>query len=294
MAVIQVSVAQHACSENVDKNIACYSKLVAEAAAQGSQLIALQELHNSRYFCQTENESYFDLASPIPGKDSDLLAYLAQTHNITISGSLFEARGHGVYHNTAVVCEPGTGLSGRYRKMHIPDDPGYYEKYYFTPGDLGFIPIDTALCKLGVLICWDQWFPEAARLVTLSGAEIVIYPTAIGWAPNDSPAIKQQQLDAWITVLRANAISNGVYVLAPNRCGFEPDPSGQTAGIEFWGNSLIIGPQGEIIAQAQAAETTLLTAAIDTRHSETVRRQWPYLRDRRIDAYAGLNARYLD
>ncbi len=294
MATIKIAVAQHSCCGNKNENIARYVALVAEAANKGAQIIALQELHNSHYFCQTENEEHFDLAAPIPGPDSDLLNQLAQQHNIIIVGSLFEARGHGIYHNTAVIYAPSVGLCGRYRKMHIPDDPGYYEKYYFTPGDLGFTPINSPLGKLGVLICWDQWFPEAARLMALAGAEILIYPSAIGWTPGDIDDIKQQQLDAWITVLRANAISNGVYVLAPNRSGFEPDPSDQTAGIEFWGNSLIIGPQGEIISQAGTNQKTLLIADIDTRHNETIRRQWPYLRDRRIDAYAALSARYRD
>jgi len=294
MTIIKAAIAQHACSKNKSENIARYSALIAEAAGKGAQIIALQELHNSRYFCQTENEENFDLAMPIPGLDSDLLSELSQQHNITIVGSLFEARGHGIYHNTALACAPNAGVCGRYRKMHIPDDPGYYEKYYFTPGDLGFTPIDSPLGKLGVLICWDQWFPEAARLMTLAGSEVLIYPTAIGWAPDDTDNIKQQQLDAWITVLRANAIANGVYVLAPNRTGFEPAPCGQTAGIEFWGNSLIIGPQGEIIAQAGANDETLLIVDIDTHHSEKIRRQWPYLRDRRIDAYGALNTRYRD
>lgn len=292
MTAYRIAVAQHACSDDKKENIARYSRLVKQAAERGANLIVLQELHNSRYFCQTEDAAYFNLAAPIPGSDSDILAELAKTHKLTIVGSLFEARGHGIYHNTAVVIDPYGKLCGRYRKMHIPDDPGYYEKYYFTPGDLGFQPIDSPQGKLGVLVCWDQWFPEAARLMALAGAEVLIYPTAIGWAPGDSQAVQQRQLDAWVTALRANAITNGVYVVAPNRIGLEPDPSGQSSGSNFWGNSLIIGPQGEIIERGSADSEALLIADIDSSYSESIRRQWPYLRDRRIDAYAPLLNRY--
>lgn len=266
---------------------------ISRCAAQGARLVVLKELHTSHYFCQTEDAALFDLAEAIPGPSTDFFGALAARLGIVLVCSLFERRAPGLYHNTAVVLEADGSIAGRYRKMHIPDDPGYYEKFYFTPGDLGFVPIKTSVGRLGVLICWDQWYPEAARLMALAGAEVLIYPTAIGWNPADDKEEQQRQLDAWITVQRGHAVANGLPLLAVNRVGVEADPSAQTAGAAFWGHSMVCGPQGELLAQAGTQEQLLL-ADIDLGHSEAVRRIWPFFRDRRIDAYGGLLKRYDD
>ena len=254
----------------------------------------LQELHTGLYFCQHESTSLFDLAEPIPGPSTEYLGKLARELGIVIVGSLFEKRAPGLYHNTAVVLERDGTLAGKYRKMHIPDDPGYYEKFYFTPGDLGFTPIQTSVGKLGLLVCWDQWYPEAARLMALAGAELLLYPTAIGWNPTDPPEEQERQRDAWITIQRSHAVANGLPVLVANRVGLEPDPSGQTKGSQFWGSSFVAGPQGEFLAQAGTAEPQVLMADVDLGRSEDVRRWWPFLRDRRIDAYGDLSKRFRD
>ncbi|MDD3517608.1 MAG: carbon-nitrogen hydrolase [Chromatiales bacterium] len=267
---------------------------IREAAARGAQLVILQELHTGLYFCQTEDTAVFDQAEPIPGPTTDELSAVARELGVVIVASLFERRAPGLYHNTAAVLDADGALAGIYRKMHIPDDPGYYEKFYFTPGDLGFEPIDTAAGRLGVLVCWDQWFPEAARLMALAGAEILVYPTAIGWNPDDPTDEQARQREAWITVQRAHAVANGLYVAVCNRTGFEADPSGTTAGARFWGSSFVCGPQGEMLAQAGTDEETVLVVEIDRARSEGVRRIWPYLRDRRIDAYQDLLLRYRD
>lgn len=269
---------------------------VAEAGEAGCRLILLQELHSADYFCQTEDTTRFDAAEPVPGPTTEWLGTLAAEHGLVIVGSVFERRGAGVYHNTAVVLDADGSLAGVYRKMHIPDDPGFYEKFYFTPGDLGFEPVDTAVGRLGVLVCWDQWFPEAARLMALAGAELLLYPTAIGWDRHDEAAEQARQLDAWMTVQRGHAIANGLPLLACNRVGFEPAPDAKSAddGIQFWGNSFACGPQGEILARAPADEEVLLIAEIDLARSEQVRRIWPFLRDRRIDAYQDLLKRWRD
>lgn len=267
---------------------------ITQAARQGAQLIVLQELHTSPYFCQTENVAEFDRAETIPGKTTECLAALAKTLNVVIVASLFEQRAKGLYHNTAVVLERNGEIAGKYRKMHIPDDPGFYEKFYFTPGDLGFTPIATSVGKLGVLVCWDQWYPEAARLMALAGADILIYPTAIGWDPRDSREEQQRQQEAWIISQRAHAVANGLPVVVCNRVGLEPDPSGHGPGIQFWGHSFVAGPQGELIAVAGEHEEEILLAAIDGNRTESLRRIWPFLRDRRIDAYQGLCQRYID
>ena len=276
------------------KNLDQIIQGIRDAAHQGAQLVLLQELHNTLYFCQQENESCFDLAETIPGPTTEKLAKLAKELGVIIVASVFERRTAGIYHNTAVVIEQDGSLAGSYRKMHIPDDPGYYEKFYFTPGDQGFIPINTSLGKLGVLVCWDQWYPEAARLMTLRGAEILLYPTAIGWEPGDDKEEQQRQLDSWMTIQRAHAIANGLPLLVCNRVGHEADPAQQTDGIQFWGSSFIAGPQGELLAQASDDQSAILTSTIDLERSEKVRRTWPFLRDRRIDAYQDLLLRYQD
>ncbi|WP_201243819.1 carbon-nitrogen hydrolase [Halochromatium salexigens] len=269
-----------------------------QAADADCQLLLLQELHNGDYFCQREDCARFEAAEPVPGPTTERLGALAAELRLVIVGSVFERRGAGVYHNTAVVLDADGRLAGVYRKMHIPDDPGFYEKFYFTPGDLGFEPVETAVGRLGVLVCWDQWFPEAARLMALAGAELLLYPTAIGWDPCDDAEEQARQLDAWMTVQRGHAIANGLPLLACNRVGFEPTPDAPSgspeAGIQFWGNSFICGPQGEILARAPADAEDLLIAEIDLRRSEQVRRIWPFLRDRRIDAYADLSKRWRD
>lgn len=291
---LQVACIQQSCTPDRGANLETTARLVREAARAGAQLVLLQELHTGPYFCQTENTAFFDLAEPIPGPSTQVLGALAKELGIVLIASLFERRAAGLYHNTAVVFERDGSIAGKYRKMHIPDDPGYYEKFYFTPGDLGFTPIQTSAGRLGVLVCWDQWYPEAARLMTLAGAELLLYPTAIGWDPRDANDEQQRQRDAWVTIQRAHAIANGVPVLVANRVGREPDPSGATSGILFWGESFIAGPQGEIIARADGERAQVLSATIDRKRGEDVRRIWPYLRDRRIDAYAGLTQRYLD
>ncbi|MCB9740026.1 MAG: carbon-nitrogen hydrolase [Deltaproteobacteria bacterium] len=290
---LAVALCQHACSDDAEANLGRSEAMVREAAAGGARLVVLQELHRTRYFCQVEETDFFDLAEAIPGPTSERLAALAGELGVVLVSSLFERRAAGLYHNTAVVYDADGSVAGRYRKMHIPDDPGFYEKFYFTPGDLGFTPIDTAVGRLGVLVCWDQWFPEAARLMAMAGAEVLIYPTAIGWDPRDDSAERGRQRDAWVTIQRAHAVANGVPVLVCNRVGHEPDPSGSSDGIAFWGNSFVAGPQGEILAEAGVKET-LVQAEIDLARSERVRRIWPYLRDRRIDAYGDLTRRYRD
>lgn len=293
--LLKVALVQQACGKldpaiNLENSI----RHIRDAAADGAELIVLPELHLGPYFCQTEDTARFDLAESIPGPTTETLGVLARELGVVIVASLFEKRAPGLYHNTAVVFERDGQLTGKYRKMHIPDDPGYYEKFYFTPGDLGFTPILTSVGKLGVLVCWDQWYPEAARLMALAGADILIYPTAIGWNPDDPEAERERQLDAWITVQRGHAVANGLPVIACNRIGQEPDPSGQSQGIQFWGNSFVAGPQGEWLIHAGANEERVLRWDIDRRRSEDVRRIWPFLRDRRIDAYSGLTRRFID
>ena len=294
MSQLTVALVQQSCSPDRAENIANSSAAIRRAVARGAQLVALQELHCSLYFCQTEDPQLCDLAEPIPGPATDHFGQLAKELGIVLVISLFEKRAPGLYHNTAVVLETDGSIAGIYRKMHIPDDPGYYEKFYFTPGDLGFQPIDTSLGRLGVLVCWDQWYPEAARLMALAGAEILIYPTAIGFDPADTHAEQQRQKDAWITIQRSHAVANGVPVLAINRVGFEGDPSQQTAGAQFWGNSFIAGPQGELLAQANATEETEILYSLDLSQVEKTRRIWPFLRDRRIDNYQDLTKRFRD
>lgn len=267
---------------------------IKDLAFQGAELVVLQELHNSLYFCQVENVQNFDLAEPIPGPSTEFYGALAKELGVVIITSLFERRAPGLYHNTAVVIERDGTIAGKYRKMHIPDDPAYYEKFYFTPGDLGFHPIKTSLGTLGILVCWDQWYPEAARLMALQGAEILIYPTAIGYESSDSPEEQQRQREAWTTVMRGHAVANGLPVVAVNRVGHEPDPSGQTQGIQFWGSSFIAGPQGELLYQAKEDTEERLVVEVDLKHSEQVRRWWPFLRDRRIEDYGDLTRRYID
>lgn len=263
-------------------------------ASEGAELIILQELHNSLYFCQVENVNNFDLAEPIPGPSTEFFGSLAKELGVVIVTSLFEKRAAGLYHNTAVVIERDGTIAGKYRKMHIPDDPAYYEKFYFTPGDLGFHPIDTSVGRLGVLVCWDQWYPEAARLMALQGAEMLIYPTAIGFESSDEPAEQQRQREAWTTVQRGHAVANGLSVVAVNRVGHETDPSGMTGGIEFWGSSFVAGPQGELLYRASDHEEERKVIDIDLAHSEQVRRWWPFLRDRRIDKYTDIVKRFID
>lgn len=291
---LPVALIQQQNSADYHANLAHSEKAIRQAVAQGAKLIVLQELHTSLYFCQTEDVNQFDLAESIPGNTSNTLASLAKELKVVIVASLFEKRAAGLYHNTAVVLETDGTIAGKYRKMHIPDDPAFYEKFYFTPGDLGFEPIDTSVGKLGVLVCWDQWFPEAARLMAMKGAEILIYPTAIGWDKNDDQQEQQRQLDAWVISQRAHAVANGVPVISANRVGFEPSPTPQDAGIVFWGNSFIAGAQGEIIAKASNDEAQILSATLDLARSEQVRRIWPYLRDRRIDHYQDLTRLYRD
>ncbi|MDO4789967.1 MAG: carbon-nitrogen hydrolase [Porphyromonas sp.] len=267
---------------------------ILDVARQGARLVILQELHNGLYFCQEENVDIFDQAEPIPGESTAFYGEIAKEAGVVLVTSLFEKRAAGLYHNTAVVHETDGSIAGIYRKMHIPDDPAYYEKFYFTPGDLGFHPIETSVGKLGVLVCWDQWYPEAARLMALAGAEILIYPTAIGWESSDIPDEKDRQREAWITVQRGHAVANGLPVIAVNRVGYEEDPSGRTKGITFWGSSFVAGPQGELLAMLSKTEEEIKVLEIDLLRSENVRRWWPFLRDRRIDAFADLSLRYRD
>ncbi|NDV64450.1 carbon-nitrogen hydrolase [Bacteroides sp. 224] len=294
MKKLKVGLVQQANTSDVEKNLENLAKNIELCAQEGAQLIVLQELHNTLYFCQTENTQLFDLAEPIPGPSTEFYSKLAKKYNIVLITSLFEKRAPGLYHNTAVVFDTNGEIAGKYRKMHIPDDPAYYEKFYFTPGDIGFEPIQTSLGKLGVLICWDQWYPEAARLMALKGAEILIYPTAIGWESSDTPEEQSRQLNAWIISQRAHAVANGIPVISVNRVGHEPDPSSQTNGISFWGNSFVAGPQGEILAQAGNENPENIIVDLDLTRSENVRRWWPFLRDRRIDKYQGMMERYLD
>ena len=282
------------CTPNVEFNLQKLAKGIAQAAQRGAELVVLQELHNTPYFCQTENPDLFDLAEPIPGPSTDFFGTLARQFGVVIVISLFERRAAGLYHNTAVVIEKDGTIAGKYRKMHIPDDPAYYEKFYFTPGDLGFEPIDTSVGRLGVQVCWDQWYPEGARLMALRGADLLIYPTAIGYESSDTPEEQARQREAWTTVQRGHAVANGLPVIAVNRTGHEPDPSGQTHGIQFWGSSFVAGPQGEFLFRADIDEEVVAIVDIDLQRSENVRRWWPFLRDRRIEEFAPLAKRYLD
>lgn len=298
---VNVAAIQQCCSEDKSISLETSERLIRKAAADGADLIVLQELHTTHYFCQSEDTAVFDLAEPIPGPTSNRLGQLAGELGVVLVGSVFEKRMAGVCHNTAVVFERDGTLAGRYRKMHIPDDPGFYEKFFFTPGDAqyrdgtsGFMPIQTSVGTLGVLVCWDQWYPEAARLMALAGADMLIYPTAIGWDETDDPEEQGRQLDAWITVQRGHAVANNLPVIAPNRIGIEPEPAGQGASIRFWGNSFICGPQGEMLARADDSSETILQACIDPARSESVRRIWPFFRDRRIDAYGDLLCRVRD
>jgi len=291
---LKTGLVQQHCSPDREHNLARSIAGIRHAANLGARLVLLQELHTSLYFCQREDTGQFDLAEAIPGPSTATLGSLAKELQIIIVASLFERRASGLYHNTAAVLDSDGSLAGIYRKMHIPDDPGFYEKFYFTPGDLGFNPIETSIGKLGVLVCWDQWFPEAARLMTLAGADVLLYPTAIGWDPNDSADEQQRQLDAWMTVQRAHAIANGIPVLVCNRTGFEAAPGNTEQGIQFWGNSFICGPQGELIEQAPAEKEAVVVAELDFTRVEQVRRIWPYLRDRRVDAYSEISKRYRD
>lgn len=294
MRTIKIGILQqHNVADRTD-NMMRLAKGIEDLAKRGAQLIVLQELHNSLYFCQVEDVNNFDLAEPIPGPSTGFYGELAKQFGVVIMTSLFEKRAPGLYHNTAVVIEKDGSIAGKYRKMHIPDDPAYYEKFYFTPGDLGFHPIQTSVGKLGVLVCWDQWYPEAARLMALQGAEMLIYPTAIGYADEDTPDEQQRQREAWTTVMRGHAVANGLPVIAVNRVGFEPDPSKQTPGIQFWGSSFIAGPQGELFYRASEKEEESLVVELDLERSENVRRWWPFLRDRRIDEYTEITKRFID
>ena len=291
---MKVGLVQQANTADRAANIEKLQRHIRQAAAEGAELVVLQELHNGLYFCQTEDTSLFDQAEPIPGPSTELFGALAKELGIVLVLSLFERRAPGLYHNTAVVLERDGSIAGKYRKMHIPDDPAYYEKFYFTPGDLGFEPIDTSVGRLGVLVCWDQWYPDAARLMAMRGAELLIYPTAIGWESSDTEEEKARQLGAWVTVQRGHAVANGLPVISVNRTGHEPDPSGQTNGIQFWGNSFVAGPQGELITTLPNDEETVRVVEVDKLRSEQVRRWWPFFRDRRIDAFEGLTKRFLD
>jgi len=294
MKEIKVGFLQQHNTSSLQDNMVRLAEGIANLAERGAQLIVLQELHNSLYFCQVESVDNFNLAEPIPGPSTNFYGELARQYGVVIVTSLFEKRAPGLYHNTAVVIEKDGSIAGKYRKMHIPDDPAYYEKFYFTPGDLGFHPIDTSVGRLGVLVCWDQWYPEAARLMALQGAEILIYPTAIGYESSDTPEEQERQREAWTTVMRGHAVANGLPVIAVNRVGYEPDPSGQTGGIQFWGSSFVAGPQGELHYRASNDEEESVIVNIDLDHSEQVRRWWPFLRDRRIDKYDDITKRFID
>ena len=291
---MKIGIIQQSCTDNIAENKAKLAQNIAEVAAQGAQLVVLQELHNSPYFCQIESTDNFDLAEPIPGPSTEFYGKIAQQHGIVLVTSLFERRAAGLYHNTAVVFEKDGSIAGKYRKMHIPDDPAYYEKFYFTPGDIGFQPIDTSVGRLGVQVCWDQWYPEGARLMALAGAELLIYPTAIGYESSDTPEEQERQREAWTTVQRGHAVANGLPVIAVNRTGHEPDPSGQTRGISFWGSSFVAGPQGEMLYRAPKDEEVNVVVDVDLKRSENVRRWWPFLRDRRIDEFDKLTRRFID
>lgn len=291
---LKVGIVQQACTADVEANKQNLKRNIADVAAQGAELVVLQELHNSLYFCQVESTDNFDLAEPIPGPSTDFYGQIARLHGIVLVTSLFERRAAGLYHNTAVVFERDGSIAGKYRKMHIPDDPAYYEKFYFTPGDMGFHPIDTSVGRLGVQVCWDQWYPEGARLMALQGAELLIYPTAIGYESSDTPDEQERQREAWTTVQRGHAVANGLPVIAVNRTGHEPDPSGQTNGISFWGSSFVAGPQGELLYRAPKDEAVNAVIEVDMQRSENVRRWWPFLRDRRIEEFAPLAKRFID
>ncbi len=291
---IKLAILQQHNTESKEDNMRRLSAGIADLARQGAQLVVLQELHNTLYFCQEENVDNFDLAEPIPGPSTEFYGALAHEWGVVIVSSLFERRAVGLYHNTAVVYDTDGSIAGKYRKMHIPDDPAYYEKFYFTPGDLGFHPIDTSLGRLGVLVCWDQWYPEAARLMALQGAELLIYPTAIGYETSDTPEEQQRQREAWTTVMRGHAVANGLPVVAVNRVGHEPDPSQRTKGIQFWGSSFVAGPQGELLYRASDTEEESRVLELSLSHGEQVRRWWPFLRDRRIDAYGDITRRFID
>lgn len=294
MSQLRIGILQQKKTADIIENMKAIEENVTDLARRGAELIILSELHNSLYFCQVEDVNNFDLAETIPGPSTDFFGELARRLGVVMVISLFEKRAAGLYHNTAVVIEKDGTIAGKYRKMHIPDDPAYYEKFYFTPGDLGFHPIQTSVGKLGVLVCWDQWYPEAARLMALQGADLLIYPTAIGYETSDTPEEQQRQRTAWTTVQRGHAVANGLPVVTVNRVGFEPDPSGQTKGIQFWGSSFVAGPQGELFYQASDDDEESLVLDIDLCHSEQVRRWWPFLRDRRIDEYGDITKRFID
>jgi len=291
---ISIGLVQRAFTADCDRNLKETIEDIKLLASQGAKLVVLPELHRSLYFCQSENREFFNLSESIPGPTTDALSAVAREYKLVIVASIFERRTKGIYHNTAVVIEADGSIAGTYRKMHIPDDPGFYEKYYFTPGDLGFKAIDTSVGKIGVLVCWDQWYPEAARLTALAGADLIVIPTAIGWDPNDAPDEKQRQRDAWITIQRAHAIANGLPLVSCNRTGFEKDTSQQSKGIEFWGSSFVAGPQGEILGECSTDTSTPLVVSVNLDHNEQVRQTWPYLRDRRIDAYGNITNRFND
>lgn len=291
---MKVGILQQCVTEDVRANMRHIAEGIERLADDGAQLVVLQELHNSLYFCQTEDVDNFNLAEPVPGPSTEFYGGLARRFGVVIVTSLFEKRAAGLYHNTAVVMERDGSIAGKYRKMHIPDDPAYYEKFYFTPGDIGFHPIDTSVGRLGVLVCWDQWYPEAARLMALQGAEILVYPTAIGYADSDTPDEQERQREAWTTVQRGHAVANGLPVVTANRVGFEPDPSGQTKGISFWGSSMAVGPQGEMLWRAGRDEEESAVIDIDMSRCEQVRRWWPFLRDRRIEEYGDILKRFVD
>lgn len=292
--IIKTALIQMPISSDIEQNKRELSKQIEQAVKQSAQLIVLSELHNTPYFCQTEDVNNFDLAEPIPGPSTQYYSALAAKYKVVLITSLFERRAPGLYHNTAVVFDTDGSIAGKYRKMHIPDDPAYYEKFYFTPGDLGFTPISTSLGKIGLLVCWDQWYPEAARLMALAGAEMLVYPTAIGWESTDTDDEKRRQQDAWVTVQRGHAVANGLPVVTVNRVGHEPDPSGATNGITFWGHSFVAGPQGELLFVASDTESQMAVIDINLSRSENVRRWWPFLRDRRIDDYQQIIKRFID
>ncbi len=291
---MKIGIIQQTITSDVEANKAKLRAEIVAAATEGAELVVLQELHNTPYFCQTENTELFNLAEPIPGPSTEFYSQVARECGVVLVTSLFERRAAGLYHNTAVVFEKDGSIAGKYRKMHIPDDPAYYEKFYFTPGDLGFEPIETSVGKLGVLVCWDQWYPEAARLMALAGADLLIYPTAIGWESTDTPEEKARQREAWITVQRGHAVANGLPVVSVNRVGHEPDPSGATNGILFWGSSFVAGPQGEFLYQSPSDKTDRQVVDVDMQRSENVRRWWPFLRDRRIENYGDITKRFRD
>ena len=291
---MKIGIIQQSCTDSITENREKLASSIAKLAKQGAELVVLQELHDSPYFCQTEDTTNFRYALPIPGEATEYYSKVAKENQVVLVTSLFERRAAGLYHNTAVVFEADGCIAGMHRKMHIPDDPAYYEKFYFTPGDFGFHPIQTSVGKLGIQVCWDQWYPEGARLMALQGADLLIYPTAIGYESTDTPAEQQRQREAWITIQRSHAIANGIPVVSVNRVGFEPDPSGATGGIQFWGSSFVVGQQGELLYQASQTEQEIAVIDIDLQRTESVRQWWPFLRDRRIDAYDDLTKRFVE